>query len=204
MSARRGGEDKIAAIRKEIGSDEMAIKGLQADVVGDVLDRSVRQITPSGVKIWDRAKLSKNLLVYKTRLDAAGVTEPQMKRLRTIVSFLERIDTPVGDRATAGDLESGAINRLAQIAGAEFGAAIPGRKTIQRSSIFSAVFKSKAAKWLKNMDRAKAEITEAMNDEYKFRRLYAEAPPPAKKIGHIFTPKAKYFLPGVGQTEDKE
>lgn len=208
MSARRGGEEQIAALRKELAFDEMAAQGLKADVIGEVMDRSVVSVTTDGIKLWDHGKLANNLLKYKTRLKAAGVTDEEMKRLTTIMSYLERIATPIGDKKVIGDIESRGLETGARIVGADIGKALPsaggGSASLQRISIFSAEFKRRAQGWLKNMDKAQQEISEAVVDKEKFKQLYRAAPPPAGKKIRIFQPVPYNFSIGVGQTEGRE
>ena len=210
MGARRGGEERIAALRKEISFDETAVKGLKADVIGEVLDRSVLDVTPQGVKVWDRAKLAKNLLIYRGRLQAAGVSESEMKRLNTILSYLERINTPVGERTVIGDASNRAMELAARVVGADVGKAYSsatGRgSTLQTISAVSAEFKRRAAGWIKNWDKAHQEIAEAVleRDEKKFRQLFTTpAPEPGKKI-KLLGPMPYNFGVGVGQTEAAE
>ena len=209
MSARRGGEDRIAAMRKEIAFDDMAVKGLQADVVNDVLNRSVMEVTQDGIKLWDRKKLASNVLQYRGRMKAAGVPDEQIKRLTTIMSYLERIATPVGEKSVIGGLESRGVEFGARVAGAKAGKmyseSTGGGNILAVTSAFSSEFKRRAQGWLKNMDKAQTEIAEIVlsKDDAKFRQLFHKERPKSAKI-RLLAPTPYNFSTGVGQTEGRE
>lgn len=149
-----------------VQTDPRARQGLQAETIRYILKDAESNgiLTSKGL----RAAMQK----HANAMDGVALPAENRSRLAAIVRDLERIETPVGEKAVLADAPHTFLSRALRVAGA-WGSrqAGVGKGTLQAPQMAASTAEEKGLQWLRKADKAHDAVVAAVMDDKVYREM---------------------------------